>query len=138
MRPTATSEERAGDPPGAAAHADRRGWWGIAALVLLALAGIIVAAAVIALETHFDCGGTFGGPGASATADLDDDCVDGRRWKMPVAGVVIVGSTVLAGLAVHRTGRTWTRRLNGWARTGAVVILLLVVWAVGITVFVRY
>lgn len=75
---------------------------GIGALVLLALAGAVVATFVIGFHTHFDCGGTLGDFGAGASAELDESCVDARAWRTPALTAVMSGAAVPAALTIGR------------------------------------
>jgi hypothetical protein len=94
----------------------------------------VVATVVIGWETHFDCGGTFGGYGSSATGSLDEACVSGRRWRYAAAVGVMAGTTALAGLALHRfVAKHPGHRIIGLL---AVTIPLIAFWALGVTVMV--
>ncbi|MGI9608221.1 MAG: hypothetical protein ACR2P0_18975 [Acidimicrobiales bacterium] len=107
----------------------------IAGLVVLALAAFAISAVVVSLETHFDCGGTFGGFGASATSDIDQSCVDGRLWRIPVVWLVIVATSTFAGVTIGRPDAG--SRLSRTVRTLTVLAGLIALWAVSLTTLVK-
>jgi hypothetical protein len=81
----------------------RPGWLGMVALAVYAIAASVVVVIVVSLDSHFECGGTFGGFGESASARLDDACVSARGWR-PVAGAVaMIALTIVAGVRIWRS-----------------------------------
>ena len=69
---------------------------------ILALGGVLVAWAAIAIDNHFHCGGTLGGFGESANARLDEACVDARAWRFAVPLAVYVGALALRMFVLRR------------------------------------
>lgn len=69
---------------------------------LLALGGVLVAWAAIAIDNHFCCGGTLGGFGESANARLDEACVDARAWRFAVPLAIYVGALGLRVFVLRR------------------------------------
>ena len=57
-------------------------------------------------DAHFDCGGTLGGFGESASARLDDACLDRRILRVPIAMLIVLIGSVGAAILVRR----WARR----------------------------
>ena len=116
---------------------------GIGALVLLTLAGAAVATFVIGFDTYFDCGGTLGGFGAGASAELDESCVDAQAWRTPALTAVMSGAAVLAALTIRRaTGigpehqaddREHGPPPHHRALAVAVVVMLAGLWTAGMT-----
>ena len=92
---------------------------------IFAAAVTVVAVAVIGISNHFECGGTLGGFGESATANLDEACMGRRQWLLLVPPVLLGAIVAIRGLVYRRTshrdrqrsGAVWTRRLSG--RRGA-------------------
>ena len=58
---------------------------------------------VVGLDAHFDCGGTLGGFGESASARLDEACASRRAWRPVAGGVAMIAVTIVAGLRVRRS-----------------------------------
>jgi hypothetical protein len=81
------------DMRGAGARAP--GWLGKVALAVLAALWLAISWLVVGFDAHFDCGGTLGGFGESASARLDDDCYERRVLRVPIVGACTVGWTIL-------------------------------------------
>jgi hypothetical protein len=62
-----------------------------------------VAAFLLSFAAHFDCGGTLGGFGESASARLDESCYEDR---MRFVGVGVLGAALLPAIGYV----LWRRR----------------------------
>ena len=63
-----------------------------------------VGAFVLSFAAHFDCGGTFGGFGESASARLDEGCY-ADRMRFVGVGVLALALLPAAGYVLHRRVR---------------------------------
>ncbi len=81
----------------------RPGWLGVVALSVYAIAASVVVVIVVSLDSHFECGGTLGGFGESASARLDEGCVSSRGWRPVVGAVAMISLTIVAGVRIRRS-----------------------------------
>jgi hypothetical protein len=113
---------------------------GIVGLVLWSAVWALTAFVVLVFDAHFDCGGTFGGFGESASARLDVACRDRRTWRAIAGVLTVVAGAIAAGVMIRRRARRAAsagpgRRhqqwpglvVAGWTFTWIAVIVALVV-----------
>ncbi len=72
---------------------------------IVAVAIAVVASFLIVLGSHFDCGGTLGGYGESASARLDQECYAARSWRAVIPFVILGAAVTLRVTAGRRHKR---------------------------------